>query len=382
MLSSPAPVLEWDVIDRTNHSCSIDVKLAVTSDSEISKMSLVPRTEDVTLNLTTSPIECDEHWVRDEVIHWMWRETPKEIGFTLTMTWAENETEPSAPLLDVAWEQIADGERTLWTLGTINLPGQPIFDINNLDQQETTGLRQAAVLDENRTQVKLTIDQIEDGSFVKWTEYIPEGCVCEVENAAGASLRNSANSQVFLWFQTNSKTKMLSPSYVLTCPHGSSDLHFDGELEVAFGTRTKTSHIAETVWVGEDLTLNETMRLNQPSDDQSVANSIKPIEPTVAAAQPNANVAFAVQLMANHRDLSQDEACALLAYDGQLHTYRHEGWHKHLTDEVSTYSEARNLRSHVWETTIAKDAFVTASLEGERITVQEALLVSNQTWIP
>ena len=131
-------------------------------------MSLVPRTEDVTLNLTTSPIECDEHWVRDEVIHWMWRETPKEIGFTLTMTWAENETEQSAPLLDVAWEQIADGERTSWTLGTINLPDQPVFDMNNPDQQEATGLRQAAVLDENRTQVKLTIDQIEDGSFF-WT---------------------------------------------------------------------------------------------------------------------------------------------------------------------------------------------------------------------
>ena len=72
----------------------------------------------------------------------------------------------------------------------------------------------------------------------------------------------------------------------------------------------------------------------------------------------------------------------LVGFHGQTHTIRHEGWHKHLTDNVSTYAKARAMRSDIWASTAATDAFVTASLEGERITVQEALLISDQTWIP
>ena len=59
-----------------------------------------------------------------------------------------------------------------------------------------------------------------------------------------------------------------------------------------------------------------------------------------------------------------------------------EGWHKYLTPEEETYADAHTLRSHIWESTAATDAFVTASLEGERISIQEALLLSNQNWIP
>ena len=66
------------------------------------------------------------------------------------MTWPKTKPSILPPFFDVAWEQIADGERTSCTLGTINLPDQP-NDMNNPDQQEVNRLRQAAVLDEHRT---------------------------------------------------------------------------------------------------------------------------------------------------------------------------------------------------------------------------------------
>ena len=64
-----------------------------------------------------------------------------------------------------------------------------------------------------------------------------------------------------------------------------------------------------------------------------------------------------------------------------LPTTLHDGWHANLTHEVATYAR-RSCTASAWSTTAADDAFVTASLEGERITVQEGLLLLNQTWIP
>jgi hypothetical protein len=153
-------------------------------------------------------------------------------------------------------------------------------------------------------------------------------------------------------------------------------------MEVAFGTRTKTSHIARVEWVGDSPALNENMELNLSPDTQSVVVSALTATDTQPDASPIDGLSFAVQLLANHKDLTAREVSASLNYQGGYSIFRHEGWHKYLTPEEETYADAHTLRSHIWESTSATDAFVTASLEGERISIQEALLLSNQNWIP
>ena len=307
----------------------------------------------------------------------MWRDHPEVMSLTLHLEWDELIATPDIPLLDVAWEHIANGERQRWTLGTIVLPGMAPEEHSPEPEAQRTAKR----LQDNLAEVTLTVSQIQEGAFVKITEYIPAHCTCEVTESAGAALRKEKNAQIFLWFQAPGADD-LTPSYKLKCASNVQNTAFDGEMEVAFGTRTKTSHIASVEWVGDSPALNENMELNLSPDTQSVVVSSLTAIDTQPDSSPIDGLSFAVQLLANHKDLTAQDVSASLNYQGGYSIFRHEGWYKYLTPEEETYADAHTLRSHIWESTSATDAFVTASLEGERISIQEALLLSNQNWIP
>ena len=377
MVGSPTPVLEWDVIERTNRACTVEMTLATTGAADLSKLSLVPSPSSPLRMVRSSPLSCDEHWIKNNTHHWMWHNHPDVLSLTLRLEWDDFNDTPDTPLLDIAWEHISGGERQRWTLGTIVLPGMGA----NEAPSEPEAHRSAALLEENMAEVTLAVSDVQEGAFVKVTEYIPAHCTCEVSESAGASLRKEENAQIFLWFQAPGQ-RVLRPVYKLKCASNVQNMAFDGDLEVAFGTRTKTSHIAGVEWVRESPALNENMELNLSPDTQSVAVSALTATNTQLHVGSTEGLSFSVQLLANHRDLTQQEVSESLGYQGGYSIFRHEGWHKYLTPEEGTYAAAHTLRSQIWETTQASDAFVTASLEGERISIQEALLLSNQTWIP
>ena len=58
--------------------------------------------------------------------------------------------------------------------------------------------------------VTLRMPEVQKGSFVKWSEYIPEGCTCTVLDSDGSSSRQTATELIFLWFEVQASRGLQS----------------------------------------------------------------------------------------------------------------------------------------------------------------------------
>ncbi len=104
--------------------------------------------------------------------------------------------------------------------------------------------------------------------------------------------------------------------------------------------------------------------------------------PTPRIPAPEKGITYKVQITAAHREVGRSYFQARHSFSGDFSIERHQGWIKYVTGGATTYKDARDLRiSLVQAGHQFPGPFVTAYNNGERITVQEALMLSNQQWV-
>jgi len=104
--------------------------------------------------------------------------------------------------------------------------------------------------------------------------------------------------------------------------------------------------------------------------------------PTGRIPAPEKGVTYKVQITAAHREVGKAYFKARHRYEGDFQIERHQGWIKYVTGSFGEYKEARDRRiSYVQAGYQFPGPFVTAYNNGERITVQEALVISKQQWV-
>ena len=101
----------------------------------------------------------------------------------------------------------------------------------------------------------------------------------------------------------------------------------------------------------------------------------------ISTKKVNNNVDYKVQILAGHRIISEKQVSNQFNYNGEYALETHDGWIKYTVGSNSRYSDARDSRNEL-KIYNFPGPFVTAYNYGERISVQEALILTSQNWVP
>lgn len=97
---------------------------------------------------------------------------------------------------------------------------------------------------------------------------------------------------------------------------------------------------------------------------------------------PETGISYKVQILAGHKVVNETFIKKKYQFNEEFILDNHEGWVKYITGAFSEYKQARDKREDlITAQHNFPGPFVTAYNSGERITVQEALMITNQQWI-
>ena len=240
--------------------------------------------------------------------------------------------------------------------------------------------------------------------FAKIQENIPEGYDVQTIETQGGIFTFQNNVAKFLWM-TLPPDQEFVVSYKLTPKEGVKieDLNLTGDFSYLVDGKTVNvvTNQANGASVQDLLAKQGTAKTENPisSVDQTPDNKTNieenNITTSVDAKTEKENITtsvtsvpdpakslvfYKVQISAGHKMIPVKSYFQKRKIKEPVSTEMLQGWYKYTIGNYSEYIKARDKRNKVWGTTPIKDAFVTAYNSGQRITVQEALMISNQTW--
>ncbi|MBN1598744.1 MAG: hypothetical protein JW894_10650 [Bacteroidales bacterium] len=362
-------------------------------------------------------------------VRMIWLRLPRENEFSVVYKIKADERLKGVFSIDGKFSYIDQNERkSVTTKSTpINILPSPnidpalIVDIDDYDQMvipyiapavadgTMACIRQTPVNDagSNEYIVNVLVNKATQQKFAKIEEKIPAGYKAVCINPKDAIFTFKNNTAKFLWMNLPSEPNFLVSYKLIPVNQKVKSPDVKGKFSYLEGESTISIDIKET---SKDLT-----SLSQPEINELIAsmaslplteNIEKPIStevpetPTTVTKKPGSQtsssrefksnlpymlepeqgVYYRVQLAAGHKSVEITKYFKKYNLDKEVRKEYHEGWHKYSVGSFSIYKEARDYRVHIWNTTIIDDAFVAAYNNGNRITVQEALMIANQKW--
>jgi hypothetical protein len=257
--------------------------------------------------------------------------------------------------------------------------------------------------------VNLLVSKERKEKFAKIEETVPAGFKAEIIKEGDAIFTFKNNTAKYLWMNLPSSSFFIV-SYKLVPVDGTKALpKLSGKFSYLEEDKTISIDIKQT---GQDLAMVKThedlnnLLLNLSSEQQlATTETIIPDKSTDIEKQvkvktkssdkqlsketrtsnkfklePEGGIYYRVQLAAGHDPINIKKYFKKYKLDKEVRAETHNGWNKYSIGSFGEYKEARDYRVHIWNTTVIDDAFVAAYNNGERITVQEALMVANQKW--
>lgn len=268
----------------------------------------------------------------------------------------------------------------------------------------------------NDMAVKLLVNKGNTEKFAKIEEDIPQGYTAEALQTRDAIFTFKDNKAKFLWMSLPSdKRFIVSYRLMPVTGQGETDLKIKGTFSFIVNDVTRVIDIIQRDADFSNLdpsyldNILASIPTNEvtPSDTKGTPTSVsytaseggkefevkyqkieekprtisKPIElDKQHMLEPEEGVYYRVQIAAGHKLVDIKRYFKRYKITEDVRTEKHEGWFKYSIGSFPQYIEARDYRIKLWNTTAIDDAFVAAYNNGVRITVQEALMITNQKW--
>lgn len=360
----------------------------------------------------------------------VWMTLPSEASFTITY-YIESEATLDGPFdIDGTFSYVKENKRL-----DIKIPPKTIIvkkgvgpTPEQVAEQMPEVRREASVVDMvcsrtitplggNDYMVNLKVSNNSIKGFGKILEILPDHCTTEKVNDGGAVITQDENTIKFVWFEVPT-AESFEVSYKLSCTDPGTPA-IKGQLSYTEDGNPVTTEIAMSSSEGEVLATNtnteggnpenttttnqstetennttetnpattnttavETSNAGENGEEETVTANNKTTEtPVTSVPSAETGITYKVQIMAAHKVVDKSYFVNRFSFNDNFNIENHEGWVKYTTGKFTEYKDARDARVKITSAHgKLPGPFVTAYNHGERITVQEALLISKQQW--
>ena len=203
--------------------------------------------------------------------------------------------------------------------------------------------------------LQIEFQGMDNGGFTKLSERIPSACDFDVVSAAGGTIQVEEAGFSIVWF--------------------------DGPPNGTVAYRTGRCPLSKVREISGSLS---TIRDGQSIDIAVIPLGMKrsPLQKGVDEMDKDSGIVYEVQVAATKNPVVTDYFKEKFNFRLPTKEENVESWWKYSTGIHEEYAEAKNLRDEIRENYGFHGPFVIAKDDGQRISVQEALMKTGQKWTP
>ena len=271
--------------------------------------------------------------------------------------------------------------------------------------------RTITAVSETEMLVEVIVKKGDIRGFGKLQESIPAGFTALEKNSEEAIFTAQDRIVKFVWLNLPAKSDLKVVYKLRANSQPEAEYTVNGEFGYLLNDQTQKAVVGSTKFITGPKAMEQpvanttTTTTTTPPDntttqqgnvvhstvESGTAQHATTSETTTAQTQPHkqgggvpspeTGVSYKVQITAAHREVGASYFSERHHYTGAFSIEHHEGWIKYVTGKYNDYRGARDQRQeYVSAGNNFPGPFVTAYNNGDRITVQEALMISNQKW--
>ena len=216
-------------------------------------------------------------------------------------------------------------------------------------------MRTVREMTDGRLEVNIEFEHIPSGGFVKCEETMPAEAVFNVTSGGGSTVQTSQGAISFIWFDYQPAGSI---TYIVQLPRLHVPGDFIGTLSFILDDAAKEIPVIDGA--------RSKIYRPEPSNDHLVAEGYW----------------FEVQVAATKKSVVTDYFDQKLNFSLPLIEEKDSMWVKYLFGHFEGYKSARDCREDFNEQFGFIGPFVVSKRNGQRISVQEALTKTGESWMP